>query len=67
MSSLQRIASVTHSTAKLIAQLRELDRLREQVSKAILNRAISRRTNRQHHRRALTNHRDAVTGRTRAS
>lgn len=37
MSSLQRrIAALTHSTADLIAQLRELDRLREQVRKAQL-------------------------------
>jgi hypothetical protein len=38
MSSLQRrIAALTHSTANLIAQLRELDRLREQVRKAQLS------------------------------
>ena len=38
MSSLQqRIAAVTHATANLIAQLRELDRLRERVSKAKLS------------------------------
>jgi hypothetical protein len=42
MSSLQRrIAALTHSTADLIAQLRELDRLREQVRKAQL---ISKRS-----------------------
>ena len=36
MSSLQRrIAAVTDTTANLIAQLRELDRLREQVRKAL--------------------------------
>jgi hypothetical protein len=35
MSSLQRrIAILTGSTAKLVAQLRELERLREQVKKA---------------------------------
>ena len=38
MSSLQRsIAAVTDTTANLIAQLRELDRLREQVGKALLS------------------------------
>jgi hypothetical protein len=38
MSSLQRrIAAVTDTTANLIAQLRELDRLREQVRKALLS------------------------------
>lgn len=37
MSSLQRrIAALTYSSADLIAQLRELDRLREQVRKAQL-------------------------------
>jgi hypothetical protein len=36
MSSLQRrIAAITDTTADLIAQLRELDRLREQVRKAL--------------------------------
>jgi hypothetical protein len=38
MSSLQRrIAAVTDTTANLIAQLRELDRLREEVRKALLS------------------------------
>ena len=38
MSSLQRrIAAVTDTTANLIAQLRELDRLRTQVRKALLS------------------------------
>jgi hypothetical protein len=38
MNSLQRrIAAVTDTTADLIAQLRELDRLREQVRKALLS------------------------------
>jgi hypothetical protein len=38
MRSLQRrIAAVTDTTANLIAQLRELDRLREQVRKALLS------------------------------
>jgi hypothetical protein len=38
MSSLQRrIAAITDTTANLIAQLRELDRLREQVRKALLS------------------------------
>jgi hypothetical protein len=37
MSSLQRpIATITHTTAKLIAQLRELNQLRERVRKAQL-------------------------------
>ncbi len=37
MSSLQRrLAAVADTTANLIAQLRELDRLREQVRKALL-------------------------------
>jgi LPS O-antigen subunit length determinant protein (WzzB/FepE family) len=38
----QRIAVVTHTTANLIAQLRELDRLRERVSKAKLSALRSR-------------------------
>jgi hypothetical protein len=47
MSSLQqRIAAVTHATANLIAQLRELDRLRERVSKAKLSALRSRRIDR---------------------
>jgi len=38
VSSLQqRIAAFTRTTADLIAQLRELDRLREQVRKALLS------------------------------
>jgi len=38
MSSLQRrLAAVAGTTANLIAQLRELDRLREQVRKAALS------------------------------
>ncbi len=38
MSSLQRrIASVSDTTANLIAQLRELDRLRDQLRKALLS------------------------------
>ena len=47
MSSLRRIAAITHTTASLIAQLRELDRLlaqlreldrlREEVRKALLS------------------------------
>jgi hypothetical protein len=36
MSSLQRLAAVTDTTANLIAQLRELEGLREQVRKAEL-------------------------------
>jgi hypothetical protein len=40
MSSIeQRIVAVTDSTANLVAQLRELDQLREQVRKALLLRA----------------------------
>jgi len=39
MSSLQRrIAAVTDTTANLIAQLRELDQLRDQVTKALLSK-----------------------------
>jgi hypothetical protein len=38
MSSLQRrIAAVTETTANLVAQLRELDRLREEVRIALLS------------------------------
>jgi hypothetical protein len=38
MSSLQRrIATVSDTTANLIAQLRELDRLRDQLRKALLS------------------------------
>jgi hypothetical protein len=36
MSTLQRLAAITDTTAKLIAQLRELNELREQVRKAEL-------------------------------
>jgi flagellar biosynthesis/type III secretory pathway chaperone len=36
MSSLQRLAAVTEATANLIAQLHELERLRERVRKAEL-------------------------------
>jgi len=42
MSSLQqRIAAVTDTTANLIAQLRELDQLRDQVRKAMLSKRKS--------------------------
>ena len=34
MSTLQRLAALSDATANLIAQLRELDELREQVRKA---------------------------------
>jgi hypothetical protein len=34
MSTLQRLAAISDATADLIAQLRELDKLREQVRKA---------------------------------
>jgi hypothetical protein len=38
MNSLQRrIATLSDTTANLVAQLRELDRLREQVRKALLS------------------------------
>jgi hypothetical protein len=48
MSSLQRrIAAVTDTTANLIAQLRELDRLREQVRKALLSARKSPQPKRQ--------------------
>jgi hypothetical protein len=44
MSSLQRrIVAITHTTANLIVQLRELDRLRERVRKAQLSARRSRR------------------------
>ena len=47
MGSLQRrIAAVTDTTANLIAQLRELDRLREQVRKALLSARKSQQPNR---------------------
>ena len=36
MSSLRRIAAITHTTADLAAQLRELHRLREMVRKETL-------------------------------
>jgi hypothetical protein len=36
MRTLQRVAAITDATAKLIAQLRELNELREQVRKAEL-------------------------------
>jgi hypothetical protein len=44
LSSIQeRIATVTDSTSNLIAQLRELDRLRESVRKAQLSAEEARR------------------------
>jgi hypothetical protein len=47
MNTLQRLAAITDATANLIAQLRELNELREQVRKAELSarrsRSISRR------------------------
>jgi hypothetical protein len=55
MSSLRRIAAITHTTAtliaqlreldRLLAQLRELDRLRERLREAQLSAHVSRRTN----------------------
>jgi hypothetical protein len=33
----RRIAAITHTTGKLVAQLSELDQLREQVRKALLS------------------------------
>jgi hypothetical protein len=55
MSSLRRIAAITHTTAtliaqlreldRLLAQLRELDRLRERLREAQLSARVSRRTN----------------------
>ena len=55
MSILQRlITDVSHSTAQLVAQLRELDRLREQVEKAQLL-ADGRQNRRQTDRRRQTN------------
>jgi len=47
MSSFQRrIAAITNTAANLIGQLRELDRLRDQVWKAQLRAQSSRRINR---------------------
>jgi len=47
MSSLQqRLAAITHTTANLIVQLRELDRLRERVRKAQLLARRSRQIDR---------------------
>jgi hypothetical protein len=47
MSTLQRLTAITDATANLVAQLRELNELREQVRKAELSarksRPISRR------------------------
>jgi hypothetical protein len=47
MSTLQRLAAITDATANLVAQLRELNELREKVRKAELSarkvRPISRR------------------------
>jgi hypothetical protein len=47
MNTLQRLAAITDATANLVAQLRELNQLREQVRKAELSarrsRAISQR------------------------
>jgi hypothetical protein len=55
MSSLRRIAAITHTTAtliaqlreldRLLAQLRELDRLRERLREAQLSARVWRRTN----------------------
>jgi hypothetical protein len=46
MDTLQRLAAITDATANLIAQLRELDELREQVRKAELSARRSRPTTR---------------------
>jgi len=46
MSTLQRLPANTDVTADLIAQLRELDELREQVRKAELSAQRSRPINR---------------------
>jgi hypothetical protein len=43
MISQERIAAVSYATSKLIAQLRELGRLRENIKKAQLSARISRR------------------------
>jgi hypothetical protein len=43
MSSLQRLAAVTDTTANLIAQLRELEELRERVRKVELARRSASR------------------------
>jgi hypothetical protein len=42
MSTLQRLAAITETAANLIAQLRELNELREQVRKAELSAWRSR-------------------------
>jgi hypothetical protein len=42
MSTLQRLAAITKATANLKAQLRELNKLREQVRKAELSARRSR-------------------------
>jgi hypothetical protein len=57
MSTLQRLAAITDATANLIAQLREVNELREQVRKAELSarksRPISRRKINSERRRLL--------------
>jgi hypothetical protein len=42
MSTLQHLAAITDATANLIAQLRELNELREQIRKAELSARRSR-------------------------
>jgi hypothetical protein len=52
MTSLQRrISAITHETAHLVAQLRELDRLRERIRKAQLTVRRSRRIDHRKRRR----------------
>lgn len=47
----RRIAAVTDSTAHLVAELRELDELREQVRRALLFSTSSRRLRRRGRKR----------------
>ena len=64
MSALQRrIATVSDMTANLIAELRELDRLREQVREALLSVRKSQRRKRRNGHGAKSTDRKPVPGR----
>jgi hypothetical protein len=64
MRSLQRrIATVSDVTASLIAELRELDRLREQVREALLSVRKSQQQKRRNGHGAKSTHRKPALGR----
>ena len=60
---LRRIATVSDMTANLIAELRELDRLREQVREALLSVRKSQRQKRRNGHGAKSTNRKPARGR----